>query len=370
MVYKAMGLMSGSSLDGLDVVFVHLLENKGRWSYVIKAADCLPYNEEWQHRLKNAPLATALEYALLHADYGHYTGCQVNRFIEKKGIQMQMDLIASHGHTVFHRPDQKMTAQIGDGAAIAAETGVAVVSDLRNFDVALGGQGAPLVPMGEQLLFPDYQLFLNLGGIANISFHDEEEERVTAYDICPANRVLNALAAQMGKAFDRGGEIAATGNIHRDLLQELNAQDYYQQTPPKSLANEFGTEILLPLIEKYDLTPADGLRTFTEHIALQFEKSIAQLLIDKNPLTSDYRLLVTGGGAFNTFLVERLREQLVEHPAALILPDEETIQYKEAVVMALLGALRWRENNTTLPSVTGASHASIGGALWMGQEGW
>ncbi len=362
--------MSGSSLDGLDIVFVHLLENKGKWSYEIKVADCLPYEEKWRQRLRNASRSSALEYSLLHTDYGHYTGRQVNHFIEKHDIHMQMDLIASHGHTVFHCPEQQMTAQIGDGAAIAAETGVAVVSDLRNFDVALGGEGAPLVPMGEHLLYPDYQLFLNLGGIANISFHDEAEERVTAYDICPANRVLNEIASAEGKVFDEGGAIARAGRVNRELLQELNSQDYYQKKPPKSLANEFGAQTLLSIIGKYHLAPTDSLRTFTEHMALQFEKSMAQLLMDKNPLTHEYKLLVTGGGAFNTFLIDCLREKLEGYPVELVIPDDQTVQYKEAVIMALLGALRWRENNTTLTSVTGASRPSIGGALWMGQEGW
>lgn len=368
MVFKAIGLMSGSSLDGLDLVFVHFLENAGNWSYEIKAADCYPYEEPWQERLKKAPGISAADYCLLHADYGHYLGEQVNRFIDAHSLHLQMDLIASHGHTVFHRPERRMTAQIGDGAAIAAETGVAVVSDLRHMDVAVGGQGAPLVPMGEKWLFPDYQLFLNLGGIANLSFH--EAAKCTAYDICPANRVMNMLAAKEGLAFDRDGDIARSGNVYAPLLAELNALPYYEKQPPKSLANEFGAETVFSIIARHPLSTADKMRTFVAHIVDQIEKNVARLLIDQHPLTSEYQLLVTGGGAWNTFLLTALQGRLNAYGVEVLIPDADTVVYKEAVIMAFLGVLRWRENNTALPSVTGASRGSIGGALWMGQEGW
>lgn len=360
--------MSGSSLDGLDIVFVHLLENAGKWSYEIKAAGCMDYDDDWREKLKNAVSLSAADYCLLHTDYGHYTGRQVNRFIEENGLHLQMDLIASHGHTVFHQPERHMTAQIGDGAAIAAETGVAVVSDLRNLDVAFGGQGAPLVPMGEKWLFPEYNLFLNLGGIANLSFH--EENTVTAYDICPANRVLNMLAAREGTPYDKDGAMARSGKICNPLLTELNAQSYYEKQPPKSLANEFGSETLISIIDKYEISTADKLRTFVEHIAIQIEKNVAGLLIDQHPLISGHTLLITGGGAFNAFLIECIGEKLAASGVEAIVPDEDTVAYKEAVIMAFLGVLRWRENNTTLSSVTGANRGSIGGALWMGQEGW
>ncbi len=360
--------MSGSSMDGLDVVFVHFLENAGHWSYEIKAADCYNYEERWRERLTKAPEAAAADYCLLHADYGHYLGKQVNRFIEAYGLHLQMDVIASHGHTVFHRPERGMTAQIGDGAAIAAETGVAVVSDLRNMDVAFGGQGAPLVPMGEKWLFPDYPLCLNLGGIANLSFHKETD--CTAYDICPANKVMNMLAVKEGQVFDKNGEIARAGKVSNPLLEELNALSYYEKKPPKSLANEFGTRTVFSVIEKYSLSTADKMRTFVEHVVDQIEKNVALLLIDQHPLTSEYQLLVTGGGALNTFLLTCIQERLRAYGVEPVVPDSDTVLYKEAIIMAFLGVLRWRENNSTLPSVTGASRASIGGALWMGQEGW
>ena len=189
--------MSGSSLDGLDIAYIELEENAGKWSFTILKADCYEYDEEWKEQLKNAHRLSALEYQLLHAAYGHHLGAEVNRFIEQHSIQYQVALIASHGHTSFHYPAQKMTAQLGDGAAIAAETGLPVVSDLRALDVAFGGQGAPIVPIGEKFLFPEYKMFLNMGGIANLSFHHPDS--FVAFDVCPANRVLNSIAAKMNK---------------------------------------------------------------------------------------------------------------------------------------------------------------------------
>ena len=197
--------MSGSSLDGLDIAFVEFLENGGKWSYEILAADCYEYPANWAERLKNATTLNARDYQLLHTDYGHYVGEQVNKFIEANGLQYKVGLVASHGHTTFHEPANKMTGQIGDGAAIAAETQLPVVSDLRALDVAFDGQGAPIVPIGEKLLLGGYDYFLNIGGIANISLNEKE---YVAYDICAANRVLNMLAADAGKEYDAGGEMA------------------------------------------------------------------------------------------------------------------------------------------------------------------
>ncbi|MDB5230083.1 MAG: hypothetical protein JWN76_888 [Chitinophagaceae bacterium] len=359
MVYRVIGLMSGSSLDGLDIAFVELEETGGNWSFNIKAADCIPYSAEWQKSLKNAVSLNAKDYLLLHCAYGHYTGRIINEFIEKNNLDHQVQIIASHGHTTFHVPG-KMTAQLGDGAAIAAETGINVISDLRSVDVAFGGQGAPIVPMGEKLFWPETKSFLNLGGIANISFR--LENNLIAYDVCPANRVLNMLAAKEGKEFDEGGKISSSGYIDTALLSQLNSLPYYQQPYPKSLANEFGSETVFSMIEKAGINTKDALRTYTEHIALQISYAVnAQKITDTS-------VLVTGGGAFNNFLIERINYHLQPFNIHLQIPSPEVIQYKEALVMALLGVLRWREENTILCSVTGASRSSIGGAVWMGQE--
>lgn len=361
MVYKAIGLMSGSSLDGLDIAFVEFLENAGKWSYEIVAADCYGYPAEWAGRLKTATELNAREYQLLHCDYGHYLGREVNRFIEANHLHYKVGLVASHGHTTFHEPALKMTGQIGDGAAIAAETQLPVVSDLRALDVAFGGQGAPIVPIGEKLLFEGYDYFLNIGGIANISFNAEQ---YIAYDICAANRVLNMLAQDAGKEYDAGGEMARGGKIIDSLLADLATLDYYRLPFPKSLANSFGIETVYPLVKNHDAPIADLLRTYSEHIALQIKAAI----VAGKGIGGQKKLLATGGGAFNTFLMERLQDVLKDENVAVVVPDENLVKYKEALIMALIGVLRWREEYNVISTVTGAGRASSGGALWLGGE--
>ena len=369
MVYKVIGVMSGSSLDGLDIAYVQLQETAGKWTYEILQADCLAYEAEWIARLMNAVHLPGMNYQLLHTAYGHYIGQQVNVFIDKYQLHHQVHLLASHGHTTFHLPQQKMTAQLGDGAAIAAVTGLPVVSDLRAMDVALGGQGAPIVPIGEKLLLPGYNFFLNIGGIANLSFN--QPEAYIAFDVCPANRVLNMLAEKTGRAFDENGQLAATGSVHNVLLEKLNGLDYYHKIFPKSLANDFGTTLVFPLIEAYGLREADALRTYTEHIAVQIARAASHLLAHekaKNETGKTHSLLITGGGAFNRFLVERIQEQLKPFLIETVVPDQQLVNYKEALVMALIGVLRWREEYNVLSSVTGAERNSINGALWLGGE--
>ncbi len=363
MQYKIIGLMSGSSLDGLDIVYTALEENAGKWNFTILKANCFEYNNEWKEQLKNAHNLSALDYQLLHTAYGHYLGSAVNQFIEQHNVQYQVALIASHGHTSFHYPAQRMTAQLGDGAAIAAETGLPVVSDLRSLDIAFGGQGAPIVPIGEKFLFPEYNLFLNLGGIANISIHNAES--VIAFDVCPANRVLNSIAAKVGKDYDANGEMASIGNVHLPLLEKLNELKYYTQLPPKSLDNSFGASEIYPLVRSFALTHNDSLRTLIEHIVVQIKNVIST---NNKGATSDSKLLVTGGGAFNGFLLQRLKDELTSINVEVIIPVKELVEFKEALIMAFIGALRWRQENTVLSSATGAKRDSIGGAVWIGQE--
>lgn len=370
MVYKVIGLMSGSSLDGLDIAFVTFQENGGKWSYDIECAACYEYETEWVEKLKNAIHLSALDYQLLHAEYGHYLGKQVNLFIERNNLHHKVNLISSHGHTTFHVPAKLMTAQLGDGAAIAAETELPVVSDLRAMDIAFSGQGAPIVPIGEKLLLGNYTWFLNLGGIANISF--SLDDRFIAFDICAANRVLNMLAGEKGIAFDDDGRIAAAGNVDQQLLHSLNELGYYKQSFPKSLANDFGVETVYPIIKQAPIPVEDAMRTYVEHICEQIKRSISEVPAftrDNNPMGyGNTQLLATGGGAFNSFMIGRLKSLLEEYNIEVIIPDENLIQYKEAVIMALIGTLRWREEYNVLASVTGAKRNGIGGALWLGTE--
>ncbi|TDH25553.1 anhydro-N-acetylmuramic acid kinase [Segetibacter sp. 3557_3] len=364
MTYRVIGIMSGSSLDGLDIAFIEFNESGGKWAYEILHAACLPYSDEWVQKLASATSLSAYEYLLLHAAYGKYIGERVNEFIGQYALEHRVQLISSHGHTTFHAPELGMTAQLGDGAAIAAATQINVVSDLRALDVAFGGQGAPIVPIGEKLLLPEYDFYLNLGGIANIAYMTEAG--YVAYDICPANRVLNMIIEKEGQKFDEGGRLAASGNIDHGLLSRLKAFAYYDKPYPKSLANDFGTTEIFPLIESTKRAPADALRTYVEHIAMQVVSSIQK---DTNLPAGPGKLLVTGGGGFNHFLIQRLSQLLSAINIEVVLPDEMLINYKEALVMGLIGVLRWREEYNVISTVTGAKRASIGGAVWIGQEG-
>lgn len=363
MFYRAIGVMSGSSLDGLDIAFVEFQEQGGRWTFDIKEAACYAYADDWTKRLRGATGLPALDYQLLHTAYGHYIGEQVNRFIDEHRLHYQVMLVASHGHTSFHLPARRLTAQLGDGAAIAAQTGLPVVTDLRALDVALGGQGAPIVPIGEKLLMSDYPFFLNIGGIANISSNTEP---YTAFDVCPANRVLNLLAAEAGHPYDDGGAMAAAGQVNQALLDKLNRLPYYARPFPKSLDNEFGTDTVFPVIMDSGLSIPDALSTYAEHIAWQVKEAV-QLMLPAE--TSGNRsLLCTGGGAFNRFLVERIAHHLQPLSVQVVVPDPLLVNYKEALIMAFIGVLRWRQEHNTLATVTGASRNSIGGALWTGQD--
>lgn len=366
MVYKVIGLMSGSSLDGLDIAFVELQENGGKWNYQIIHADCYEYDNNWVEKLKNAITLNALDYQLLHTEYGHYLGKQVKLFIEKNNLHHQVNLVSSHGHTTFHLPKKLMTGQLGDGGAIASETELPVVTDLRAMDVAFGGQGAPIVPIGEKLLLGDFRYFLNLGGIANISANIDD--KFIAFDVCAANRVLNMLAEEKGFTYDDKGSIAASGNINDELFQKLNSLEYYQFAFPKSLANDFGVETVFPIVKAFNISTEDAMRTYVEHITYQIKKSITDVTGNYKLPTTDHKLLATGGGAFNSFLIERLQKVLQDLNISVVIPDENLIKYKEALIMALIGTLRWREEYNVMASVTGARRNSIGGALWLGTE--
>lgn len=345
--------MSGSSLDGLDIAFVELTEVAGQWTYVLEAADCVPYPEDMLLKLQGVRALSIAEFCELHSALGHYFGEQVNKFIQEKELSHRTHFIASHGHTAYHNPAAKSTFQLGDGAAIAATTKLTAISDLRAKDIALGGQGAPIVPIADKLLFSDYDYCLNLGGIANVTINGEYP---IAFDICAANQVLNILAQQAGSAYDDGGQMAAGGVVATDIIEQLGQNPYFLIAGAKSLANNFSTEQILPQLE--GLSTEDALATAVAHIVGEIARSLSQYdLIDES------KMLVTGGGANNTFLMQELRKALPQ----IVIEEASTelINYKEAIAMALLGALRWREEANVLHSATGAMESSVGGALWV-----
>ena len=344
------GLMSGTSLDGLDLCCVHF-DFDGTWHYRIVKAESVDYPDELRRALGSAQDMTALEYARLHSDYGLYLGRQVRAFVERN--RLKADLVASHGQTIFHQPSVRFTAQIGSGAGIAAESGIDTVCDFRTTDVALGGQGAPLVPIGDAILFGDYDYCLNLGGFSNISF--DGGDRRLAYDISPVNYVLNHYAGFCGQAFDRDGAMARRGKVCDALLSQLNALDFYTQSGPKSLGREWVEAVVYPLVDSYKLPVEDVLATFVEHAAIQIGRNVR-----------GGRVLVTGGGARNVYLLERMRA--VAPQAEYIVPDSLTIDFKEALIFALLGALYVAGRPNCLSSVTGAVRDNIGGCLYKGNN--
>ncbi len=360
MVYKVIGLMSGSSLDGLDIAYVQLEEVRGSWTYQLLQSTCIPYPIEWRLKLQHAATIPVGDFLKLHTSYGRYLGTQVKSFIVENNLDHKVHFIASHGHTVFHEPQHHTTFQLGDGASLAAVAELPVISDLRSLDVALGGQGAPIVPIGDKLLFGHYDYLLNIGGIANMTvWHNGEP---VAFDICAANQILNGLAERDGMTMDEGGAIAAGGELLVGVLEELNNAAYYKKVAPKSLSNEEARQIVFPILLESDHNTADMLHTATKHIAQQIAAAVAKYPHGKDSAN----MLVTGGGAFNTFLVTCLQKELAAYNVAVSIPDEGTVQYKEAIVMALIGTLRWREETNVLSSVTGASKDSVGGAMWLG----
>lgn len=353
--YDVIGLMSGTSMDGLDIAYVRFTHDTS-WAFQVMQTETITYDSDLLNKLKHAPELDALDLKKLDLHFGKWIGKKVRNFMEVHHISPE--LIVSHGHTVFHQPEIGLTLQIGDGHQILNATKVKTVCDLRSLDVALGGQGAPLVPIGDKLLFHAYDFCLNLGGFSNISY-DKNDLRI-AYDICPVNTILNKLATELHLEYDDGGAIARSGIVNNKILQEANLLTYYDQKPPKSLGIEWVIDTIFPMLQSD--TPENLLTTFSHHIADQIIASIkkSQKSSDKNFLP---KMLVTGGGAKNTFLMELINDQakgLVE----VIVPEIQIIDFKEAIIFAFLGLLKTRGEINTLRSVTGARSDSSGGIIY------
>jgi anhydro-N-acetylmuramic acid kinase len=348
--YNVVGVMSGTSLDGIDLAHVKFIFTEGKWHFEILEAQTIPYEENWVERLKNGINLNENELKSLNNDYTKLLGTIINAFILEHKIE-NLDAVCSHGHTILHQPQNGFTLQIGNLPKIATYIKQKVVCDFRVQDVKLGGQGAPLVPIGDKLLFSEYDFCLNLGGFSNISFH-ENGKRI-AFDISPVNTVLNHFANQLGFDYDDEGKLAKSGILNVNLFKELNQLPYYQLDYPKSLGFEFVKETVFTLISKYNDTPQNFLRTFTEHIAYQ----IANVLANKTG-----KLIVTGGGAFNSFLITKTQQLLPK--IEIVVPDSKTINFKEALIFGLLGVLKLRNEVNILSTVTGASHDHCSGVIF------
>lgn len=342
----AIGLMSGTSLDGVDVALCRFFGNP--INYEIINAHTFPYPCGIRTKIEDAVNLNGSDLNKLHIELGQLFGELVTNFIVSYSIKI-VDFIASHGHTVFHEPEKQITLQIGHPAYIAIKSGIQTIADFRSADVFLGGQGAPLVPIGDRNLFSDYSNRLNLGGFANVSF--EEGDNSIAFDICPANIPLNILADKMGYSYDEEGLLAASGKINQALLEELNALKYYQDKPPKSLGREWFNHQFWTLIKKSRSSNIDKLRTITEHIAQQCSNSFIK-----------GNVLVTGGGAHNTFLIDRIKDLSTNQ---IEIPNKTLVDYKEALIFSYLGYLRINQNHNTLSSVTGANKQHSSGGIYL-----
>jgi anhydro-N-acetylmuramic acid kinase len=348
--YKIIGVMSGTSLDGIDLAHINFTIKDNKWRYEVLESETISYSQDWLNKLKVAVSFSKEELIELNEEYTELLGYIIKSFIANHKIK-NLDAVCSHGHTILHQPQNGFTLQIGNLPKIAEIIQEKVVCDFRVQDVKLSGQGAPLVPIGDRILFSEYDYCLNLGGFSNVSFEDNSKR--IAFDISPVNTVLNFYASKLGLNYDDKGKIASSGNINSDLLKELNTLDYYKKPFPKSLGFEFVKEIVLPLIENYSIPIEDKMHTFTEHIALQTSLALPN---------KTGKILITGGGAYNDFLIERMQFHLPN--IKIIIPDNKTLEFKEALIFALLGVLKLRDEINVLSSVTGAKMDHSSGVIY------
>lgn len=346
--FYVIGVMSGTSLDGIDIAYIEFKTNNS-CSFKIIHAETVLYTNEWKSKLSNAIALNDEALCKLDTSYTEFLADTISGFIDKYKIT-NLDMICSHGHTVHHRPESNYTFQIGNKETLATMLKKTVICDFRVQDVALGGQGAPLVPIGDRLLFSDYDYCINLGGFANVS--TEINNQRIAYDICPVNIVLNHYVERLGFSYDDKGAIALKGKVVSALLNDLNNLDFYNANPPKSLGIEWVNEKIFPVIDNYNISIEDILCTFVEHVAIQISKQLK---------LSNSKALITGGGAYNDFLMSRLR---ANNNSEIIIPDKLLIEFKEALIFGLLGVLKFKNEINVLASVTGASKDHSSGMVY------
>jgi len=346
--YTIIGLMSGTSLDGLDICAVEFAKKEDCWSFNILKSETIKYTQKLKEKFKKCTQFSSFELIKFDHDLGELFGRLTKQFIKSHGLKI--DYIASHGHTVFHQPQNGFTLQIGNGQELANITHTPVVFDFRSKDISLGGQGAPLVPIGDKLLFPEYNACINFGGIANISF--EKDRKRVAYDICPFNMGLNFLANQLNLEYDESGNIAKKGKLIQSLYSDLNELEYYKSTFPKSLGIEWFNDSCLPLLDDNELSVEDRLHTFSHHIAEQVSNALE--VIEGN------KVLLSGGGVYNEFIVDLIKNKTNK---SIVIPPKEIVDFKEALIFAFLGVLRVENKTNVLKSVTGASKNSVSGII-------
>lgn len=340
-------------MDGLDLALCRFGLSEGQWRFQILDSKTLPYSDNWQTILKELPLRSGNELQYAHAAYGRFLGTVAHQYLNHHRIEI--DFIASHGHTIFHQPEKGYTFQLGSGAHLAAEAHIPVISDFRTQDVAFGGQGAPLVPIGDRELFHSFAQCLNLGGFANVSY--EVEGKRVAFDISPANLLLNEVIREANIPYDDEGKIAASGQVIPELLEQLNNIPFYSLRPPKSLGREWLEESMLPLVANFEASMADKAATCCEHIAHQIGNALSA--------GPEGLVLITGGGAHHHDLIRRIQRF---SSRSVHVPEKAIVEFKEALIFAFLGVLRMREENNCLASATGAPKDHCSGVVHYPQN--
>lgn len=355
--YTGIGVMTGTSLDGIDLAFCEFIEEGESYTFKTILAETIPMESRWQDRLSKLPQQSAEIYAKTHVYFAHYLGQEISGFIRKNGLKP--NFVAVHGQTIFHQPDKTFTAQIGDGETLVTYLDCPLVCNFRNKDVALSGQGAPLVPIGEKYLFPQYNTFLNLGGFANLTY------KGTAFDVVPCNVVLNTLVqvGDYGLRYDDNGAIAESGSIHKILQEELDKNPYFNRKPPKSLGWEWVLNEVFPIIKKHSPEIPDALRTYTEHIGLQIYTALRRLSV------TEETMLITGGGRHNAFLMYIIDYYLKLLNIKIQAEERECTDFKEAIIFAFLGLRTLTGKTNTMPSVTGAKIPAVSGSVHFPVKG-
>ena len=347
------GVMSGSSLDGLDMAICNIERAPfGQFDWSIERADTFSFPDALSDLLMSTYEGSASNIYSVEQEFSKFSANCIKTFIDDSSV----DYVGMHGHTIFHHPEDGYTVQIGNGQFIAHRIGIPVICEMRSKDIALGGQGAPLAPTVEKYLLSEFTAFLNLGGIANISLH--QDDKITAFDITACNQPLNYLCQKhFDLPYDNEGKLAAKGKLDTDLLEKLNALPYLTMEPPKSLANTWVINDFMSIVNDHIAPHKNKLNTIVQHMAIQTAKSLENM----SPETAVY---ATGGGVFNKFMMKCLSSQLSKQGIVLEAADSMMAEFKEALLMALMAYLSVHELPNSFASVTGAKKDNCNGVVY------
>lgn len=385
-VRRVVGMMSGTSVDGVDAALVEISEGEKGPKVRMLAFENTPYPENIRKQifeLFTPETATVDKVGYMNFLLGEVYARAALAVVRKAGMTpADVDVIGSHGQTIWHAPEAvdkdgwpvRYTVQIGEGSVIAERTGVVTVSDFRVADMAAGGQGAPLVPFSEYMLYrreTETILLQNIGGIGNMTVlaAGAKPEDVFAFDTGPGNMIIDAVVSAVTngeKSYDEGGALAAGGTVNAALLEELRADPYYIKDLPKTTGREyFGvqyTKRILARQRELDLSDADLIATVTDLTAVSIADAYARYVLPRHTASE---LIVGGGGSYNATLLRFLRERFAPYGVAVRVQEDLgfSSDAKEAVAFALMADCCIRERVNTLPSVTGARKACVMGKI-------